>query len=137
IKNLTIPQELFNGTAPKESRGRSESPLVRPQAHSLTNGISLTKREEPFFWLHGKPSGAPAGASPFRKRFTPCISLNYILETKEQIRKSDFRRTPEKATDEQRRRGKTDIQCRNSGFSGDCSFLDLTGKLWTTVQKLI
>ncbi|MBQ6174026.1 MAG: hypothetical protein IJK28_05330, partial [Clostridia bacterium] len=47
-KNLTIPQELFNGTAPKESRGRSESPLVRPQAHSLTNGISLTKREELF-----------------------------------------------------------------------------------------
>ncbi|MBR4458869.1 MAG: hypothetical protein IKS31_07920, partial [Clostridia bacterium] len=47
IKNLTIPQELFNGTAPKESRGRSESPLVRPQAHSLTNGISLTKCEEP------------------------------------------------------------------------------------------
>ncbi|MBQ6175264.1 MAG: hypothetical protein IJK28_11645, partial [Clostridia bacterium] len=56
IKNLTIPQELFNGTAPKESRGRSESPLVRPQAHSLTNGISLTKREEPKLFGEIRPN---------------------------------------------------------------------------------
>ena len=36
----------MNGTAPKESRGRSESSLVRPQTHPLINELSLMKREE-------------------------------------------------------------------------------------------
>ncbi|MBQ6174721.1 MAG: hypothetical protein IJK28_08860, partial [Clostridia bacterium] len=44
-----IAKAFLNGTAPKESRGRSESPLVRPQAHPLSTVFPRQNVKDPHF----------------------------------------------------------------------------------------